>query len=224
MCIDLYGAVLHHNLDKVYLRGGHARTDLGEHEMTEPAVLVVGGLTMAQSGQAGRERAYRVRMEFSSPRNAAGRAAFQVLVFPYRLDGADGVAYALFRRADGGYWQGVAGGGEDGESPLDAAGREAAEEAGIARDAEFVALDSVATIPVVNVAGDFRWGPDVLVIPEHAFGVRCDHPGLTVSEEHTGYGWFAYEDAMKELRWDSNRNALWELNHRLLCGSQQPVA
>lgn len=38
-----FGAVLHHNLDKLYLRGGHARTGLGTFEMTEPFVLVVGG-------------------------------------------------------------------------------------------------------------------------------------------------------------------------------------
>lgn len=40
---DAYGAVLHHNLDKLYLRGGHARTGLGGHEMTEPTILVIGG-------------------------------------------------------------------------------------------------------------------------------------------------------------------------------------
>ncbi|HEV2373033.1 MAG TPA: NUDIX domain-containing protein [Streptosporangiaceae bacterium] len=153
---------------------------------------------------------------------SAGRAAFQVLVFPYRDSGADGLEYALFRRAEGEYWQGVAGGGEGAETPLDAARREAAEEAGIPRDADFAALDSVATIPVVNVTGDFRWGPDVLVIPEYTFGVRCDDPNLTLSGEHTGYRWFGFGDAMTALRWDSNRNALWELNHRLLHSVPRP--
>jgi len=38
-----FGAVLHHNLDKLYLRGGHARTGLGTFVMTEPFVLVIGG-------------------------------------------------------------------------------------------------------------------------------------------------------------------------------------
>ncbi|MGL5856960.1 MAG: methionine adenosyltransferase [Angustibacter sp.] len=42
-CRDEFGAVLHHNLDKLYLRGGHARTSLGTFEMTEPTVLVIGG-------------------------------------------------------------------------------------------------------------------------------------------------------------------------------------
>lgn len=146
----------------------------------------------------------------------AGRAAFQVLVFPYRDDAADGLVYALFKRTNGGYWQGVAGGGENDESALDAARRETAEEAGVPQDAEFVELDSVATIPVVNVTGDFRWGPDVLVIPERAFGVRCTKADLKVSREHTEYRWFGFDDAMQALHWDSNRNALWELNHRLV--------
>jgi hypothetical protein len=49
-----------------------------------------------------------------------GHAVFRVLVFPFRR-AVDGVVYALFRREDAGYWQGVAGGGEVGESPLEAA-------------------------------------------------------------------------------------------------------
>ena len=38
------------------------------------------------------------------------RAPFQILVFPYRRRG-DKFEFALFRRADDGYWQGIAGGG-----------------------------------------------------------------------------------------------------------------
>lgn len=150
-----------------------------------------------------------------------GRAAFQILVFPYRDDGAGGFVYALFKRSDAGYWQGVAGGGEAGESPLVAARRETAEEAGLPLDADFTALDSTATIPVVNVTGDFRWGPDVLVIPEHAFGVLGAQTDLSVSSEHTEYRWFGFDDAARALRWDSNRNALWELNHRLVRGASR---
>src|SRR5580658_1919056 len=42
-CLERFGAVLHHNLDKIYLRGGHARTELASFEMISPVVLVVGG-------------------------------------------------------------------------------------------------------------------------------------------------------------------------------------
>jgi dATP pyrophosphohydrolase len=146
--------------------------------------------------------------------NRRHRAAFQVLVIPYRHT-VHGVVYALFRRADDSYWQPIAGGGEDDETPVEAAHREASEEAGLAVDAELLSLDSLTTMPVVNVTGEFSWGPDVLVIPEHAFGIGCDREELVLSDEHTECGWFGFEEAMQQLRWDSNRNALWELNHRL---------
>lgn len=146
-----------------------------------------------------------------------GRAAFQVLVLPYRQT-AQGMEYALFRRADADYWQGVAGGGEAGESPVQAARRETAEEAGLGGDREFIALDARATIPVVYVTGEFTWGPDVLVIPEYAFGVRAEDAEVTLSHEHTEYGWFTLDDAAKAVQWDSNRTALWELDHRLRHG------
>jgi S-adenosylmethionine synthetase len=42
-CLEQFGAVLHHNLDKLYLRGGHARTALGVFEMTAPVTLTIGG-------------------------------------------------------------------------------------------------------------------------------------------------------------------------------------
>lgn len=149
---------------------------------------------------------------------AAGRAAFQVLVLPYRPDDDTSFRYALFHRTDDAYWQGVAGGGETDESPLEAARREAAEEAGLPKGTEFTALDSMATMPVVNVTGDFRWGPDVLVVPEYTFGALCDDDELHLSDEHTEYRWFGFDEAKRALRWDSNRNALWELDHRLRHG------
>ncbi len=138
-------------------------------------------------------------------------------MLPYREVEGD-LQFALFRRSDGAYWQGVAGGGEAGESPLLAARREAAEEAGLDGDFEFVELDARATIPVVHVTGEFTWGPDVLVIPEFTFGVRVDTSELTLSDEHTEYGWFDFDAAVKAVQWDSNRSALWELDHRLRHG------
>jgi len=147
----------------------------------------------------------------------AARAAFQVVVFPYRRDG-DGFVFALLRREDGGYWQGVAGGGEGREAPLEAARRETFEEAGLPPDSEFIALDARATVPVVAVTGEFTWGPDVLVIPEYAFGVRAAGAELSMSHEHTEYGWFTLDEACEAVQWDFNRTALWELDHRLRHG------
>ncbi|HEU4452143.1 MAG TPA: NUDIX domain-containing protein [Longimicrobium sp.] len=146
------------------------------------------------------------------------RAPFQVLVFPF-VRAAGGVRYAVFRRADAAEecWQGIAGGGEEGESPAAAARREAWEEAGIGPDRPLFALDSRCTIPVVAVAG-LLWGPEVLVIPEHAFGVELDSESVRISREHTEVRWAGYDEAAALLRWDSNRAALWELDHRIRHG------
>ena len=146
------------------------------------------------------------------------RAPFQVLALPYRIADSE-ILYAVFKRepSTGGYWQGIAGGGEDSESPLEAAKRETYEEAGIDPNHEYMKLDSFAMVPVANVCG-FRWGEDVLVIPEYCFGVKVDEEQLQLSYEHTAYKWLSYDSAMEVLHWDSNKCALWELNFRVRRG------
>lgn len=67
------------------------------------------------------------------------------------------VEYAIFKRSDYGYWQGLAGGGEEGETPTK---REAFEEACFTRDYH-IALDSSSSLAVENVVGNFLWGQDV---------------------------------------------------------------
>jgi S-adenosylmethionine synthetase len=49
-CLERFGAVLHHNLDKLYLRGGHCRIGLGDFKMTEPVILTIGGRVSASFG------------------------------------------------------------------------------------------------------------------------------------------------------------------------------
>jgi dATP pyrophosphohydrolase len=143
------------------------------------------------------------------------RAPFQVLVLPYRR-GRNGLRYAILRRdADtGGYWQFIAGGGHVGESRSQAARREAFEEARVSPRARLIRLDTRVTMPVEHVCG-FRWGPDVLVIPEFCFGVQIVDAEIRLSHEHTEFKWASYQSAMRQLRWDSNRTALWELDLRL---------
>jgi dATP pyrophosphohydrolase len=76
-------------------------------------------------------------------------------------------------------------------------------------------LDSRNTAPVTGVTGEFTWGKDVYVIPEYTFGVKPDSKDINLSVEHTEYRWVSYEDAVAMLQWDSNKNALWELNARI---------
>jgi dATP pyrophosphohydrolase len=144
------------------------------------------------------------------------RAPFQVLVIPYYLIKDVSVEYAVFLRNQerGGFWQGISGGGQDRETPLEAAKREAFEEAGIPPTASFLALDSMHTIPVEGVQG-FLWGEEVLVIPEYCFAVSVVTKDIILSDEHVEFRWTDYETALGLLKWESNRNALWELNYRL---------
>lgn len=122
----------------------------------------------------------------------------------------------MFRRADADYWQFIAGGGEGSESPLEAARREAWEEGAISAAAPFFPLDSRNTVPVLELAGSLRWGPDVLVVPEYTFGVQLSGAELRIGPEHTDFRWVDYDTCREMLHWDSNRNALHELNHRVI--------
>ncbi len=121
------------------------------------------------------------------------RVPFQVLVLPFRRCSRERIEYAVFKKSDGGYWQFIAGGGEDDETPLEAARREALEEAGILPDSRYLHLDSTSTVPVVGVTGEFTWGNNVFVIHEYTFGVEVVHSVLNLSKEHTEYKWVGYE-------------------------------
>ncbi len=151
-----------------------------------------------------------------------GRSPFQVLVFPYVYKG-DELLFAIFQRGKEGYWQGIAGGGEDKETPLQTAKRESWEEAGISSECKFVTLDSLSTLPVEHVVGEFLWGEDTYVIPEYSFGAEMSERYLQISKEHSQYKWVNYEEALKLLKWDSNKSALWELNKRIR-KEQEPKA
>ncbi|PRT04870.1 NUDIX hydrolase [Bacillus wiedmannii] len=143
------------------------------------------------------------------------RAPYQILIFPYIII-EDYIQYAIFNRSDYGYWQGIADGGEDGETPIESAKREAFEEAGIIKECPYIKLDSVSSLPVEDVVGGFLWGEDVYVIKEFSFGVKVSTKNVSLSKEHSNYKWLCFEEAVMLLKWDSNKTALWELNKRLL--------
>jgi len=143
------------------------------------------------------------------------RAPFNVLVFPYRKADDDQFEYALVKRSDAGFWQGISGGGEDDESPLEAAKRETYQEAGIPPDSSFMQLDTVESVPVTEFKDSYLWGDDVYVIPQYCFGVLVEDSELVLSREHTEYRWLKYEEADRLLKWGGNKTALWELDKRL---------
>src|SRR5712692_1925489 len=143
------------------------------------------------------------------------RAAFQVLVIPYRIMADGEPRYLLFERSDLDVWQWIAGGGENQETPQQTARREVLEEANIPEDARLIRLDSVASIPAMHFADHHLWGTDTFVIPEYSFGVEVENEEVCLSTEHNECAWLDYETARNRLEWDSNKTALWELHSRL---------
>ena len=143
------------------------------------------------------------------------RKPHQILAFPFYKENGE-YFYGVFCRSGREVWQGIAGGVEDfDKSYLDACKREASEEAGITNFDNVIELESICTMPVPNVTKKMLWGDDVLLIYEHCFGIECKDKNIILSDEHSDFEWLRYDDAKKRLKWDSNKNALWELNYRL---------
>lgn len=143
------------------------------------------------------------------------RAPFQVLVYPYRKTRGGQFEYALLKRTDAGCWQGIAGGGEDEEYPLETARRESFEETGISPESDFVQLDTIEFVPITEFRDGHLWGDDIYVIPQYCFGVPTQNNQIVISREHTEFKWFSYEEARQAIKYDGNKTALWELDQRL---------
>jgi dATP pyrophosphohydrolase len=140
------------------------------------------------------------------------RAPFNVLIIPF-VRQTGGALYCVLRRADEGWWQWISGGGEGGETPVEAALRETVEETGIS--GRLFALSSQARVPVSAFAARAVWPPDLYVIPEYHFAMEAPSLTVTLSHEHSDVRWVGYEEAYDLLRWQSNQTALWELSERL---------
>ncbi len=143
------------------------------------------------------------------------RAPFNSFTYPYRKTTEGGFEYALLKRSDAGFWQGASGGGEDNETAIDAAKRETFEEAGIPPDSAYLQLDTIGYIPVAGFRDSHLWGEDVYVIPQYYFAVLTEMKEMVLSHEHLEFQWLDYQAAYSLLKFDSDKNALWELNQRL---------
>ena len=138
------------------------------------------------------------------------RAPFQILAIPYKTKPE--LQYCVFYRNSSDQCQFVAGGGENNESPTNAAVREIKEETSI-EIKHIIKLNSMAYIPVNVIPKQYRkqWDKNTFVIPEYTFGFECNSE-INISHEHFKFEWLKYSDAIKKLTWDSNKTALFELN------------
>ena len=142
------------------------------------------------------------------------RAPFQILAIPYKI--MDSIPfYCVFHRADFDQWQFIAGGGEDDETPLQAATREIYEEGGV-NAGNIIELKAMCYIPTDIFPKKYldNWEENTYVVPEYSFGFDCAED-IKLSHEHTECIWLTYEEARSKLKWDSNRTALYELDCRL---------
>lgn len=136
------------------------------------------------------------------------RAEMQVIIIGYIDD-----EYLVLERADQSMWQFVSGGGEDDETPKEAAIREFYEETGIAVD-HMIQLDSTTSIPS-DIFIEHRDKQGLYVVPEYAFATALKDKEVTLSEEHHTYKFLKYETCLDLLKHDSNKTALNELKRRL---------
>lgn len=144
------------------------------------------------------------------------RLPYQVLVILY-LRTKSGYKYCVFERAHPqSQKQFIAGGGEDNELPIEAAKREVFEESGI-ENVRLRQLTSTCCIST-NIFSPVQrkaWGEDIFVIPEYSFAAEVESEVIRSSDEHVGFAWVSYDEALGQLTWDSNKTALYELDCRL---------
>lgn len=139
------------------------------------------------------------------------RAPFQVLVIPYKIESSI-PKFCVFKRSDAGWWQFIAGGGEDNEAPAEAAQRETFEESGIMVKGLYqLTLSFYVPANCISDKHRINWPADTYVLPEYCFAVNTNEQ-IEISQEHTEYKWATFDEANKLLHWDSNKVDLYELN------------
>ena len=138
------------------------------------------------------------------------REPYQILSIPYRIVDNKPL-FCIFRRTYSGHWQFIAGGGENSETPIEAAVRETREEIGV-QTKNIKQLTCIAYVPAEVIVESRRqhWDKNTFVIPEHSFAFECDKEPI-LSNEHTEYKWLTYDEARKLLKWDSNKVAMYEI-------------
>ena len=140
------------------------------------------------------------------------REPIQVLIIPYIFCKSD-IRVLVFKRTKGAYWQFISGGKEEGETLKDTVKRETLEEIGI-KISDFMSLQTRTMIPA-NVFGNI-FKSDTIFVIEHTFAINLEETQkIVLSDEHDEFRLVTYKEAMKLLKWDSNKTALYELFRKL---------
>ena len=128
----------------------------------------------------------------------------------------------LERAAHPGYWQSVTGSQEEGESLIETAAREVAEETGIT-----VGLDEIVDWQQTNTFEIFaewrhRYAPGITHNTEHVFSLEVSaavaRQALRLApDEHLNYLWLPYRAAAEKCFSWSNRDAILRLPEKAAC-------
>ena len=121
---------------------------------------------------------------------------------------SDKIEYLIIKRCedDGGFWQGVTGTLEEGETLKDCLVREIREELGITEIKNISELKQ--TIQWAKKSG--------FMITEYVFIVELDRNSkVTLSSEHDDYKWCSFEKTYDMLGKDNNKNTLKIMNEEL---------
>ena len=125
----------------------------------------------------------------------------------------------LLERADRpGFWQSVTGSQDEGETLVQTAQREVAEETGL--DAGRFALVDWGKQNRFEIYQHWRgrYAPGVTHNPEHVFSLRVPYalPVTLAAREHLQYEWLPWRDAADKVFSWSNADAIRELQQRVL--------
>jgi dATP pyrophosphohydrolase len=122
-----------------------------------------------------------------------------------------GLDVLLIERADRpGFWQSVTGSQDPGETLVQTAIREVAEETGIDATRHALADWHVANVFEIYPIWSHRYAPGVTHNTEHVFGLRVPErlEVRLAPEEHLRFRWSPWQDAAKEVFSWSNRQAI----------------
>ena len=144
------------------------------------------------------------------------RIPIQVLIYPVRQNNDDW-EYLMLRRVKnrGGFWQGVTGAPENGETLSEGAIRELYEETGY-RPSNLIKTDISYIIPMEDRWKDI-YPEGTKEIPEYLFIAKIDESGPPKIDpiEHNDWKWCSYLEAMNLLSLEDNKRAL-DFVHKFL--------